>query len=492
MTEHINSQTRQILRASAIMGSSSAVAIVTGIVKTKVMAVLLGPAGIGFMGLLQSILTTAGTISGMGLASSGVREIAAVQADGAPEKMARTRSALWWGAVVFGLIGALVLVLLRGPIARFTFGTSAYGYAIAYLAIGVWATTISGAQRALLNGLRRLGDLARVNIFGSLAAMIIGVLAVWQWGITGVVIAVVTAPLTTMAVSWWLTRGLMTPTTTVTVKDLGEPLRKLLSLGAVFMTTALMTVGTQFLVRLMVTRILGLEATGHFQAAWSISMLYLGFVLQAMGTDYYPRLTAVANDSEAVRMVVNQQAEVALLLAGPVILGMLTLAPQVVCVLYSGAFGETVGVLRWQVLGGLFKVASWPMGFILLAQARSRMFFFTELTWNALYMILVWFGLGFWGLPATGIAFFLCYLFYFCQLWVVVRRTSYFSWCPGNLGLLFMLTASAVTVFFLSLLPSRFYLTLGLIVTGVITMYSWYRLKRAVGGLQWKRLVKRS
>jgi len=281
MTEHINSQTRQILRASAIMGSSSAVAIVTGIVKTKVMAVLLGPAGIGFMGLLQSILTTAGTISGMGLASSGVREIAAVQADGAPEKMARTRSALWWAAVVFGLVGALVLVLLREPIARFTFGTSAYGYAIAYLAIGVWATTISGAQRALLNGLRRLGDLARVNIFGSLAAMIIGVLAVWQWGITGVVIAVVTAPLTTMAVSWWLTRGLMTPKTTVTVKDLGEPLRKLLRLGVVFMITALRTVGIQFLVRVRGTRTLGLEATGHFQAAWSISTLYQVLPLQS-------------------------------------------------------------------------------------------------------------------------------------------------------------------------------------------------------------------
>ncbi|MBC7343531.1 MAG: oligosaccharide flippase family protein, partial [Clostridia bacterium] len=260
-----------ILRASAIMGSSSAVSIVAGIIKAKVMAVLLGPTGIGFMGLLQSILTTVGTLSGMGLASSGVREIAAAQANGAPERMARTRSALWWAAVVFGLLGALALVLLREPIARFTFGTTAYSYGVAWLSIGVWATTISGAQTALLNGLRRLGDLAKVNIFGSLAAMIIGVVAVWQWGIAGVVVAVVIAPLTTMAVSWWLTRGLMSPEATVTLKELREPWRRLLSLGVVFMTTALMSVGTQFLVRLIVTRTLGLDATGHFQAAWSIS-----------------------------------------------------------------------------------------------------------------------------------------------------------------------------------------------------------------------------
>lgn len=223
-------------------------------------------------------------------------------------------------------------------------------------------------------------------------------------------------------------------------------------------------------------------------------MLYLGFVLQAMSTDYYPRLTAITNDSEAVREAVNQQAEVALLLAGPIILGMLTLAPQVVGVLYSGAFGETVGVLRWQVLGDLFKVASWPMGFILVAQARSRTYLFVELTWNILYVMLIWFGLGpwGWGLEATGIAFFLCYVFYFCQVWVIVRRTNNFTWKPGNIGLLTVLAGSAAIIFLTSLIASGFSLMLGLMVSGILVVYSWFRLKPVFGGLPWKRLLHRS
>lgn len=480
MSNSANNNVGQILRASAIMGSSSAVSIVGGIIRAKVMAVLLGPTGIGLMGLLQSILTTAGTVSGMGLASSGVRQIAEAHAEGDPERLAYTRGALWYGALVLGFLGALALVVFRKHIATLALGETRYAADVAWLGIGVWASTVSGAQTAFLNGLRRLGDLARVNILGALVGMAVAVLAVWQWRETGVVIAVVSAPMATLAVSWWLTRRIPFAPVRVSWRPLTGPWGDLFRLGIVFMTTALMTVGAQFLVRLIITRTLGLAATGHFQAAWSISMLYLGFVLQAMGTDYYPRLTAVAKDRDAMNNAVNQQAEVALLLAGPVILGMLTLAPQVVGLLYSAAFGETVGVLRWQVLGDLFKVASWPMGFILLAQARSRTFFFTELAWNVVYVGLVWFGLNVWGLEATGIAFLLGYVFYFCLIWAIVRRVSYFSWNPGNLGLLATVAASAVTVFLLSSLPGGFSPALGLIVTGVIAAYSWSRLRPAL------------
>ena len=42
----------------------------------------------------------------------------------------------------------------------------------------------------------------------------------------------------------------------------------------------------------------GLEAAGLYQAAWTLSGLYVGFILQSMGTDFYPRLVGCCEDHE--------------------------------------------------------------------------------------------------------------------------------------------------------------------------------------------------
>ena len=47
-----------------------------GIVRTKAMAILLGPAGFGLFGIYNSVANISQTLAGMGVNSSGVRQIA--------------------------------------------------------------------------------------------------------------------------------------------------------------------------------------------------------------------------------------------------------------------------------------------------------------------------------------------------------------------------------------------------------------------------------
>lgn len=471
------------------MGSSSVVAIIAGIAKNKVIALILGPTGIGLFGLFMAVLTTAGTLAGMGLSNSGIRQIAAANSDKDAGKLALTRKALWTASLLLGFLGAFALFFLREPVARLAIGKEGYGLTVAWLGLGVWATIISGSQTALLNGLRRLGDLARINVMGSLVGLPVACLAVWFWNEDGVVVALVSGTLTTLVASWWFARKIEVPVVYIKIywKDLLAPMRMLFSLGTVFMLSSLMTVSVQFLVRVILTRDMGMEATGHFQAAWSISMLYLGFVLSAMGTDYYPRLSGVSQDHQATNVMVNEQTEVALLLTGPIILGMLTLTPQVVNLLYSSAFTESISVLRWQILGDLFKVASWPMGFILLAQGRSRLFFVAEFTWNATYLGLIYFGLHYWGIDSTGIAFLLAYILLFFVNWLIVYRLTRFTFTLQNIWLLLLFIVSAVLVFVCRLSSGVVPLIFGLMTTFAVGGYSIHRIFHSLGGLPWKK-----
>jgi len=472
------------------MGSSSLILVLAGIIKNKVVAVILGPSGIGLFGLLQTVLSTAATIAGMGLANSGVRQVVEAHTSDDSELLAVTGRVLWWASFASGILGAVFLLLFSKPIARLALGNDDYARTIAWLGLAVWATTSSGAQTALLNGLRRLGDLAKASIAGALISMPIAVIAVWLWDMQGVVVAVVSSAFITLGASWWYSRRVILVNVRMSLQDIASSLHGLLSLGFVFMLSAVMTVATQFLVRVILTRELGLEATGHFQAAWSISMLYLGFVLSAMGTDYYPRLTAVAKDRQASNFMVNEQTEVALLLSGPVILGMLTFAPQLVTLLYAKGFSETVTILRWQVLGDIFKVACWPMGFVMLAQGNSRLFFLAELSWNVIYLALLAIGLKFWGLQSAGIAFLLAYVFLFCLNWLFAYRLNRFVMSPGNLFLFILNAGSATFIFLIAGSYGIFSQLLAFLLTLGMGVYSFRRMSVLLGGFSLSRFFK--
>ncbi|WP_157833492.1 O-antigen translocase [Desulfotruncus alcoholivorax] len=487
MTKVKNNSTGRIFKASILMIGTSAVSILVGIIRNKMVAVMLGPESIGLMGLLQSILNTAGTIAGAGLAISGVRQLAEAQAIGDNQKITNTSNALLWTSVILGLSGALLLIMLRKPIASLVFGHNNYAWAITWIGIGVWASIVSSSQTAVLNGLRRLVDLAKTYILGALGGLLITVLAVWHWRESGIIAAVISTPLALFAASWWLTRRIKAIHFSLSWKEMLKLLPGLFRMGFALMSASLVRAITQLAVRVLITRTLGMVATGYFQAAWSISMLYLGFILDAISKDYYPRLSAVAHDYKKTNAMVNEQIKVVLLMAGPVILGMLTLCPQVVGLIYSGTFKETAGILQWQVIGDLFKFVSWCMIFVLVVKERSRLFFVTELFWNLMYLALVYIGMSNWNLKATGIAYFLTNVLYFCLIWIIVFRLNHFVWRKKNLLLLVALAMCAATISIARFIPGIFSLVLGLTLTAAMSGFSLFKISRSLGGLPWNK-----
>ena len=67
---------RQILRSTSIIGGASVINILIGLVRVKVAAVLLGPAGVGLMGLFSNLIATAANVAALGMGTVGTRQIA--------------------------------------------------------------------------------------------------------------------------------------------------------------------------------------------------------------------------------------------------------------------------------------------------------------------------------------------------------------------------------------------------------------------------------
>src|SRR5579862_8816142 len=126
-----------------MIGSSSVLNMVFGIIRTKAMAVLLGPSGFGAMSLFVSVSDLTRTLAGVGVNFSGVRQIAEAVGTGDTRRVARTVTTLRRVALYSGGLGALLLLIFSGPIARLTFRDDKHGGEMALLAISVFFLDVS-------------------------------------------------------------------------------------------------------------------------------------------------------------------------------------------------------------------------------------------------------------------------------------------------------------------------------------------------------------
>ena len=73
MNEKVSSY-RRILKTTSITGGASVINILIGLLRTKVLALMLGPSGVGMVGLYTGLMNTATTIATMGVGTTGTRQ----------------------------------------------------------------------------------------------------------------------------------------------------------------------------------------------------------------------------------------------------------------------------------------------------------------------------------------------------------------------------------------------------------------------------------
>ena len=141
-----------------------------------------------------------------------------------------------------------------------------------------------------------------------------------------------------------------------------------------------------------------------------------------------PRLTAAINDPAAANRMINEQTEVALLIAGPALLALLGLAPYALTLLFSSGFEPAAALLRWQVLGDVLRLGAWPLGFALLAAGRGRAFMGAEIAGVGVLVLMTWLLIPAQGNAAPGLALIASYALYLPLVYHLVRRPLGLQW----------------------------------------------------------------
>ena len=428
-----------ILKSTSMIGGSQAVNYLIGMVRTKLVAWLLGPAGIGAVGLFQSVTVVVGQITGLGIGHSGVRQIAEANGSGNTDEIAKTVKVLRRACWATGILGWAVTACFAQPLCVWAFKSPNNTWLVAILGITLFLGAIASGQRAILQGTRRVADLARMTILSGALSSIVAVLIYAVLRADGIVPVLIANGVINLAVCWWFARRVdVPPADNLTWSETCRVGAKLSRLGFAFMWAGLLLALTDLGIRGLIHREIDLEATGIYQAAWGLSGLFAGFILNAMATDFYPRLTAAAKDHQKVNAMINEQIEIGVLIALPGLLGMLAYGQFLLILFYTEQFASGVDLLPWFILGIFCKVIQWPVGFAILAKDSAKWYATTHTVFYGFYMLAAWALVGRFGLPGVGMAYSATFIPGILLNFYAANRLTKFTWSYSVIKLLFV------------------------------------------------------
>ena len=185
MTAESSASARGLIKSMLVIGSAQVVNILISIVRMKVLAVLLGPSGLGLLSIYQSLLDMVQQTAGLGMGSSGVREIASSRGEEAT--LSRVRRVLFSAHLVQGALAMLAVWFLRAQIATWLFGDADRATEVGLIGVAILLGLLGAAQIALLQGMRRINDLGRVTVIGAFVGSAAGLIAVWTQGESGLI-----------------------------------------------------------------------------------------------------------------------------------------------------------------------------------------------------------------------------------------------------------------------------------------------------------------
>ena len=213
-----------------------------------------------------------------------------------------------------------------------------------------------------------------------------------------------------LGVTWLYARRINLEQVRLNAAEHRRILTPMLQLGLCFMSSSVIMAASQFVHKLLLTRMLGVDACGLYQAAYALSAFLIGFVLNAMGTDYYPRLVGLVTRPAEMARAINEQLEISLLLAIPALLGMMALAPWLVAVFYSASFTEAADLIRLFLFGILGQVFVWPLGYAVIAHGDGKLFVMLQLIPHSTHVLLLFLGIRYWGVQGAALSLFVNYL----------------------------------------------------------------------------------
>lgn len=409
---------QSILKVLSIFTSIQMVNMLCSMVKMKFVSIWLEAAGVGLFGIFQVVSDTTATVTDFGLRQSTTREVALLRNN--PGKSGRLFATIRSWNLLAGGLGALILSLLSPLLSLLFFNTAGFWWPFVILGLCILLNALTAGENSILQGLSRFNNLARASLLASLTGLAISIPMFRFLGKNSVILS-----LMVYAICGYYYMYRNRP------KDFPSerPSRKLLKEGTGFAKLGGYMAVAAFVSSLSVTAFVGwlnryadTAEVGYFQAGNTLVIRYMGFVLSAIGLEFYPRIASCARSTLRQSIFVTHEMALTLNILTPLVLLFLLFRPLLIEILYTSQFEVILPFVTVGIIHTIFRTPSTVIAYTIVSRGNGLLYLMIELTDAIIGLTLCILSYRYWGLTGIGFAYIAWYIFYLSFVWIIAGR----------------------------------------------------------------------
>jgi len=437
---------RSVLKATSLFGGVQVFNILIAIIRSKVIALWIGPVGYGISSLFTTTMGLVDGITNLSLDRSAVKEIAFYDDKKDVEKVTRLASVLQKLVQITAISGALLMIIFSALLSKLAFGDTTYTISFIWIALALLFKQLTQGKLALLQGFRKLNHLAKANLYGNFIGLLLTLPLYYFFRIDAIVPSMIIATIISFCLATYFANKLQLEKQKINGSTLKKEGAAMIQLGVMLSLSSMITLAVAYVIQVFISYVGGVSEVGLYSAGMLILNSYVGIIFNAMATDYFPRLSAVADNIEKIKTIVYEQAYIAILIITPIVVLFIIVAQYAIVLLYSSDFKPIELFVTWGILGMLFKTVSWSMGYIIIAKGDSNLFIKTTIAFNSILLLCNGIGYYYFGLEGLGVSFLIYYFIHFVSLYFITKKRYEFYFYKGFYTLfLFCVTICLLT-----------------------------------------------
>ncbi len=408
-----------LLKMTSLNAGVIAIRLVISLFIQRLLAEIVGEAGIAKIGSLRNLIEMLGSFASVGVFSGIVKYVAEHKED--KEQLQK----LFSSTFVFTVLGTIVVsgVLFFGAnyLSQTIFDSAEYIYLMKLLAVMVPFISISKIFNGVINGLSRYKKLAGIDLFSYILSSVLTVILLLTNNIDGALIAIALTPVLQLVVMLFIFIKVLREYVQFSKLKFKIPMAKSLlafSLMSFFSTVLLNYVEID--IRVMIQKRITMVDAGIWTAMTNISKNYMVFSSAIFTLYVLPKFAGIHNKTDFKAELFNIYKTL-LPLFGVGMLLIYFLREYVIQIIYPDFYAMSP-LFKWQLLGDFVRLAAIVLGYQFLAKKMVRNFIFSEVLSLALFYGFAYYFAGIYGVEGVVMAHFLRYIVYFFVVLFLVFR----------------------------------------------------------------------
>lgn len=472
---------RSIFKATSLFGGVQVFLIIIQIIRSKIIAALLGPTGFGIQGLFTSATLFVRSLSSMGLSQSAVKDVSEATSSGEKEKAENILGVVNKLVLYTGLLGLIIVAVFSPILSKTSFGNYEYVLSFVLLSVTLLFDQLYDGKRVILQGTRQLKKLAKVSIYSATGALIFTIPLYYLFGVEGIVPALIANSILAYLIISKLSKSTDYSVSKVKFKEVLKSGGAILKMGIAMSFSGIFSTACAYLLRSYIRYIDGTEAVGLYMAGFVIINTYVGLVFSAITTDFYPRLASVSRDNSKSCDVINTQGELGIIILGPLLSICVLIMPLLIKILYTGEFMPAYDFILLATVGMIFRLVSVLIAFLFIVKGSTKLYIINELITGLYMMAFNIVGYKFGGLSGLGLSYSIGYLLFIIQVYYLSHSRYAYQFSNQYLKIIFKYSILLmISILLLMLIKSPYSIISGILISILTAIFAYKDLNERI------------